>query len=209
MESPGEFSPLRGSALPESLLSILSSLDALGSIAVEERPTPGRRFSSGLAMAGPWFRPMDRCSMRSLSLQRACVNRTSLSTGSRRGRRRIAASLSELPGRHKISRTGRAAQPRIGSACRAKRRSRSRHRSRSQSRTCSRSGKELARQIARCITDASTFYSLSFDPPRTSTIDEYHDLHVELGMPGLTARTSTGYYDQPHTTTSPMLLPGI
>jgi hypothetical protein len=38
---------------------------------------------------------------------------------------------------------------------------------------------------------------LSFDPAHTEQVDDYHELKVVVGRPGLTAHTSTGYYDQP------------
>ena len=41
------------------------------------------------------------------------------------------------------------------------------------------------------------FYTLSFDPPYAAQPDEYHGLKVQIGAPGLSARTNTGYYDQP------------
>lgn len=56
---------------------------------------------------------------------------------------------------------------------------------------------DLAGQIDRCIADANTYYRISFDPPRADHADEYHDLKVIVGKPGLTARTNTGYYNQP------------
>ena len=56
---------------------------------------------------------------------------------------------------------------------------------------------DLAGQIDTCVQDAGAFYTLSFDPPRVDKPNEYHDLKVEIGKPGLTARTSTGYYNQP------------
>lgn len=55
----------------------------------------------------------------------------------------------------------------------------------------------LTAQIDSCVKDASPFYSLSFDPPRGDHANEYHDIKVLVGSPGLTARTSTGYYNQP------------
>jgi VWFA-related protein len=45
--------------------------------------------------------------------------------------------------------------------------------------------------------EASTFYSLSYDPPRARRADEFHELKVVLDQPGLKARTITGYYDEP------------
>jgi VWFA-related protein len=56
---------------------------------------------------------------------------------------------------------------------------------------------DLARVIARCIEGANDFYVLTFDPPRTSTVDEYHELKVEVTRPDVVARTNTGYYDEP------------
>ena len=56
---------------------------------------------------------------------------------------------------------------------------------------------DLADQLAGFAGEANTFYTLSFDPPRTGRIDEYHDLKVQIDKPGLTARTNTGYYNQP------------
>jgi hypothetical protein len=57
---------------------------------------------------------------------------------------------------------------------------------------------DLASQINRCVADASAWYTLSFDPHSADHPDEYHDLRVLVGKPGLTARTNTGYYDQPY-----------
>jgi len=56
---------------------------------------------------------------------------------------------------------------------------------------------DLAGQIGSCAADANAFYRLSFDPPRAGHADEYHELKVQVSQPGLTVRTSTGYYDQP------------
>jgi VWFA-related protein len=56
---------------------------------------------------------------------------------------------------------------------------------------------DLAAQIATCVQDASAFYKLSFDPPPADNANEYHDLKVDIGQTGLTARTRTGYYNQP------------
>ena len=58
--------------------------------------------------------------------------------------------------------------------------------------------KDLTTQINRCVADASAFYMLSFDPLSADHPDEYHDLKVLVGKPGLTAHTNTGYYDQPY-----------
>jgi VWFA-related protein len=56
---------------------------------------------------------------------------------------------------------------------------------------------DLADQIKGYIAHASDFYQISFDPPAAHQADEYHDLKVVIDKPGVTARTTTGYYDQP------------
>jgi hypothetical protein len=56
---------------------------------------------------------------------------------------------------------------------------------------------DLVAQINSCIREAVPFYTLSFNPATTQFADEYHDLKIEVDKPGLTAHSSTGYYDQP------------
>lgn len=63
--------------------------------------------------------------------------------------------------------------------------------------------KDLAQQIAKCIAEVGSFYSLTFDPPLTTQRDEYHTLEIKLSNPSLTARTVSGYFDQPFYNTSP------
>jgi len=55
----------------------------------------------------------------------------------------------------------------------------------------------LTELISKSIEKEIVFYTLTFDPSRTNEVDDYHDLKVAVGKPDLTARTSTGYYDQP------------
>jgi VWFA-related protein len=56
---------------------------------------------------------------------------------------------------------------------------------------------DITSQVDACVQDASAFYVLSFDPPPADKPNEYHDLGVQIDQTGLTARTSTGYYNQP------------
>jgi VWFA-related protein len=58
-------------------------------------------------------------------------------------------------------------------------------------------GNDLAAQMAKCVEDLSNFYRISFAPARAGHSDEYHDLKVEITKPGFTARTNTGFYNQP------------
>ena len=66
-------------------------------------------------------------------------------------------------------------------------------------------GNDLVSQIDSCVQEASAFYTLSFDPSRADHPAEYHSLEVQVGAPGLTARTNTGYYDQPYYSDQPNL----
>ena len=56
---------------------------------------------------------------------------------------------------------------------------------------------DMAAQIDRCVQDAGAYYTLSFDPSRADHANEYRDLKVLVDNPALTARTTTGYYNQP------------
>jgi hypothetical protein len=56
---------------------------------------------------------------------------------------------------------------------------------------------DLGDQLNNILAEATAFYTLSFDPPRTDRTDEYHALKVVVSKPGLTARTNTGFYNQP------------
>jgi VWFA-related protein len=55
---------------------------------------------------------------------------------------------------------------------------------------------ELSKQIEGCVAEARDFYTLSFNPAPANHPNEYHDLKIQVHTPGLTARSSTGYYDQ-------------
>jgi len=56
---------------------------------------------------------------------------------------------------------------------------------------------DLVGLINDCLSDVGEYYTLTFAPPPAATADEYHNLTVHLDLPGLTARTNTGYYNQP------------
>lgn len=55
----------------------------------------------------------------------------------------------------------------------------------------------IPRLIAEHIAQAASYYRLTFDPPRTNTLDEYHRLTVELTRPGLAAHNPVGYFNEP------------
>ena len=53
---------------------------------------------------------------------------------------------------------------------------------------------ELIRQ---CADEADTYYTLTFDPPRTGTVDDYHELKVVAKGNNAEMRSWTGYYNEP------------
>ncbi|HVC91772.1 MAG TPA: VWA domain-containing protein [Acidobacteriaceae bacterium] len=59
------------------------------------------------------------------------------------------------------------------------------------------SSRDISGLLARCVADAGAYYKLSFESPPTERENVYHPLNVTIAEPGLTARTSTGYYAQP------------
>jgi hypothetical protein len=56
---------------------------------------------------------------------------------------------------------------------------------------------DLVSQINHCIADANAFYTLSFNPLPAEHANEYHSLKVVVDQPGLSVRTTSGYYGQP------------
>jgi VWFA-related protein len=56
---------------------------------------------------------------------------------------------------------------------------------------------DRVRQIEDAIDAEKNYYSLTFEPLPART-EEYHLLKVEVSQPNLTARTTTGYYDEPY-----------
>jgi len=56
---------------------------------------------------------------------------------------------------------------------------------------------DLDRDIERCVEEVRRFYALTFNPPHTYQVDEFHDLRVQVDRPALTVRAPTGYYNEP------------
>jgi VWFA-related protein len=59
------------------------------------------------------------------------------------------------------------------------------------------SSRDLDRDIERCVEEERSFYTLTFNPPHTSQMDEFHDLRIQMARPALTVRAPTGYYNEP------------
>jgi hypothetical protein len=51
--------------------------------------------------------------------------------------------------------------------------------------------------LQQCLSDIAPYYEISFVAAAAERPDEYHRLEVTVAKPGLTARTSQGYYAQP------------
>jgi VWFA-related protein len=56
---------------------------------------------------------------------------------------------------------------------------------------------KLAALIGERVKEESRYYSITFDPPRTSVIDEYHHLQMEIGKADTTTQSFADYYDEP------------
>jgi VWFA-related protein len=59
------------------------------------------------------------------------------------------------------------------------------------------SSSDLDRDIERCVEEELSFYTLTFNPPHTYRMDEFHDLRLQVARPALTVRAPTGYYNEP------------
>ena len=56
---------------------------------------------------------------------------------------------------------------------------------------------DLPGLLADCIADIGPYYTLTFAAPPAAHPGEYNELRVQVGQPGMTARTISGYYHQP------------
>ena len=60
---------------------------------------------------------------------------------------------------------------------------------------------ESSGDIQLCVKEERSFYTLTFNPPHTSRMDDYRDLRVEVrtgvGRPALIVRAPTGYFNEP------------
>jgi VWFA-related protein len=56
---------------------------------------------------------------------------------------------------------------------------------------------DLDQDIEQCVELARSFYTLTFNPPHTQNVDEYHELGVQVDRPSLTVLAPSGYYNEP------------
>ena len=58
-------------------------------------------------------------------------------------------------------------------------------------------GDDLAARISERVREERSYYCLTFDPPRTDRVDQYHHLKIEIDKPDLRARVFEDYFDEP------------
>jgi len=56
---------------------------------------------------------------------------------------------------------------------------------------------DLDRDIETCAEETRNYYTLTFNPPHTYQMDEYHRLRVQVARPHMTIRAPVGYYNEP------------
>jgi VWFA-related protein len=57
-------------------------------------------------------------------------------------------------------------------------------------------GNDIGGQVDDCVADINAFYVLTFEGVSSEKPNDYHNLELKVDKPGLTARTSGGYYVQ-------------
>jgi VWFA-related protein len=57
---------------------------------------------------------------------------------------------------------------------------------------------DLAGEIASCVADAAAYYTIAIQVSPSETVNDYHSLEAKLGKAEWTARTNSGYYNQPY-----------
>jgi VWFA-related protein len=55
-------------------------------------------------------------------------------------------------------------------------------------------GMDIPGELNTAIRDANSYYTLTFEASAADSINEYHDLHLQVDKPGTTVRTTAGYY---------------
>jgi len=60
-----------------------------------------------------------------------------------------------------------------------------------------RNSNDVPGMLQDCLRDADAYYEVTFTPGPSDKANEYHQLQVRIGKPGLSARTRQGYYSQP------------
>lgn len=174
-----------------------SAIRTLGSIVLEERRKPGRKLLFWVGYGGAWDDDYGRGPGPSFREDARFEWITEFSTRLREARiTMFAVSFWQSPDKRfpyqdflqGVASVGQARAHTLGLAVLA---------TQSGGRVLEEPDNDLARLISQCVAEASSFYTISFDAPRTNQPDEYHDLKVEVDKPGLVARTDSGYYDQP------------
>jgi VWFA-related protein len=56
---------------------------------------------------------------------------------------------------------------------------------------------DLSAMIEKCVADARSYYVLTLERSGSNSPNEFHGIEIQMGQPGLTARTTVAYYAQP------------
>jgi VWFA-related protein len=59
------------------------------------------------------------------------------------------------------------------------------------------SSSDIEGSIKKCLTDAQSWYEITFDPPPADKPNEYHHIEIRVDQRGLTPRARDGYYANP------------
>jgi VWFA-related protein len=59
------------------------------------------------------------------------------------------------------------------------------------------SDSDVTGMIRKCLTDVSSWYEITFDPPPSEKPNEYHHIEIKLDQRDVSARTRDGYYANP------------
>jgi VWFA-related protein len=161
------------------------SLRALGSIAIDQREIAGRKVAIWIGPGWPLIdgdMSFDEATELSTRLREARITLDSVDAWSSPDRSFDYHQYLEAPRSEKDMRRESMALPVIATHTGG---------------LVLESSGDLDRDIERCVDEVPSFYTLSFNPPRTNQIDDYRDLLVQVDRASLTVRAPTGYYNEP------------
>ena len=162
------------------------SLRALGSIAIDQREIPGRKvavwFGPGWPVLGSGDSDFDETTEFSTRLRDARITLDSVNPWPNPEQAFDYHDYLEAPRSQKDMQPAKMALPVIATHTGG---------------LVLDSPGNLDREIERCVEEVRSFYTLTFNPPHTDRMDEFHDLRVHVDRPALTVRAPTGYYNEP------------
>jgi VWFA-related protein len=179
-DEPNLLRSLEGRSQPNPL-----SLRALGSIAIDQREIPGRKVVVWISPGWPVNRGdigFDEATESSTRLREARITLDNVNVWPNPGQSFNYHDYLEAPRSQKDMQPANLALQVIATHTGG---------------LVLDSSGDLDRDIERCVEDERRFYTLTFNPPHTYRMDEFHDLRVQVARPALTVRAPTGYYNEP------------